>query len=168
MQFQDLMSRTQYQRAMADMKAAGLNPILAYKQGGAGTPSGASYTAGNVGAGAVQAGASAATTGLTAKRQKHEIENIKADTVKKQAEAGTVDNVGARTAQQYRIGKIEEQIAKENLHSARASASQARATERFYETPVGRKLRYLDLVGKSLNPFAAPVSAGASAYRARK
>lgn len=42
--FQANQSATSYQRAVADMQAAGLSPMLAYSQGGASTPSGSTAT----------------------------------------------------------------------------------------------------------------------------
>lgn len=60
MEFQREMSNTSYQRAVDDMRSAGINPMLAAMRGGASTPSGGAYQAQmpnlkDVGASAIQA-----------------------------------------------------------------------------------------------------------------
>ena len=54
MKFQERMSSTAHQRQMEDLKAAGINPMLSARLGGASSPAGSSYQAGNIGAAAVQ------------------------------------------------------------------------------------------------------------------
>lgn len=59
MRFQADQSSTAYQRATTDMQKAGINPMLAYMQGGASSGAGASAQMGNVGAAGVSSAQSA-------------------------------------------------------------------------------------------------------------
>lgn len=64
---------TQYQTAMADMRAAGLNPMLAYDQGGAGAPPGVAANIQDSDIGG------AISSALQTKRLGEEVQNMRMD-----------------------------------------------------------------------------------------
>lgn len=83
--YEERMSNTAYQRAYADMEAAGLNPHLAGGQGGASTPSGAAATsAGMLPADLTSMNAYSLNAALT----NAQIENMGADTKLKEKQGG--------------------------------------------------------------------------------
>lgn len=93
MAFQERMSGTAYQRAVEDMRKAGLNPMLAYQQGGASTPTGSLATVENaakIGANTGQAAAASIQAMQQVQQSKAQTDLIAAEAAKTRSE--TVDN----------------------------------------------------------------------------
>jgi len=101
MDFQEEMSNTSYQRGVKDMQAAGLNPMLAYSQGGASAPGGASAQIDDAITPALNSGRSAAMLEATMENLGAQNAAIKAGTRKTQAETITEllrpENIAALT-----------------------------------------------------------------------
>ena len=158
MEFQERMQRNRYRYTMEDMRAAGLNPILAYQQGGGGAPSGASYTPGNIGAGAAQAlstginsAINARYTGQQMKLIKEQIKNTEQDTKHKLEQTYREAAEGAKTLATTKI-------LQQNYHSAKASAEGAKHLEQLYKDPKwGPILKTIESVGRALQPGSSAV-----------
>jgi hypothetical protein len=116
MQFQKDMSSTAYQRATKDMMAAGLNPMLAYSQGGASTPGGASYTAQDALSPAVKLGIEGRNSNSAISLQRAQTDSTQASADFSKAQ--TLKTVGVDT--QKAIADTQKSMADARLSSAQA------------------------------------------------
>ncbi len=169
-QFQDELSRTAHQREVADLRAAGLNPILSGTGGrGATTPPGSMATMRNPAEGV----ASAAAAGMQARQGRQQIQNLKADerlreqqlrnadqenkilvheTVKRRADSTTAYNAAhISTNQKYMSdldAKIRERALKGDLDEAEFWSSSAYGIKRRADAGLE--------TARKLIPFTSP------------
>lgn len=143
MDFQQDMSSTAYQRSMADMRAAGLNPMLAYSQGGASTPSGASYSS-------MDYAQPAVSSALQARRLQADLGQIEAATHNIKTQSDLNDALQAKAMQEARRTIVETQNSAKQGMLLDAAIPKARNKAAVESGAIGKYGAYLDRIMDSI------------------
>lgn len=151
--YQERLSNSAYQRAMADMGKAGLNPILAYQRGGASSPSGsqAAFTTPKMEAPhQTNWAADAVSSGLQFRRANQENENLKF----------TADNIQAQTAKTHseeNLNKVKLQILGEELSPAQLRKIIAEQDKSVYQSAAGGVARKAGTFAQEAERTVSPI-----------
>ncbi|AXH74737.1 MAG: DNA pilot protein [Microviridae sp.] len=151
--FQEDMSNTSYQRSVADMKAAGINPMLSAKVGGASTPSGSTASQSDPVTPAVNSASQAYQTSVATENVKQQTKTSASDANLKDSQAELnraevanmpvkVSNIQAQTGQYTasaaesakRTEAIDSQVALTNAQIQKTGADTAATQQSVIES----------------------------------
>lgn len=156
--FQNQQTSTAYQRAVKDLSAAGLNPMLAYTNGGASSGGGAQAVMQNAVGSSVHTAMQAKINNATIQNLQKQGDKLEADTqLSKDLSSKALADINNANAQAHNAlsasRNTDVDTALRSLDIPRA-ALDAKVTKSW----LGRNAAYLDRVMKSVSPFASNAS----------